>query len=257
MMANAYYPEPGTWAMKAVMHRKPRRDIFPTTDRSWIASQLDQGPSGLSETNHHVMSVYAEPLKAYYNGSSFYGLGDADELVAGFFADRLGRSDYLDKWQSSGRKLRHWLIVGFRYYLMEQRAARKLPIDSDLSSDFSTQRSAGIADSGADAPEQVFHREVARSLVRQAIATTENRCIADGLAVHWRAWVRHVVDGCTYVALADELGHSAVRLKVMARTVSHRFRQAMREQIAWPGADPQQLDEEIQELIMNLGKDDD
>lgn len=256
MIANAYHSKPRTWAMKAFMQRKPQQDIFPTTDRSWIVAQLDQGANGPAETNQHIMSVYAEPLKAYYNGSSFHGLGDADELVAGFFADRLGRSDYLDKWQQSGRKLRHWLIVGFRYFLMERRASRKLPIDSDLSSEFNSQHSTGIADSEADDPEEAFHREVARSLVLQAIASTEDRCIADGLAVHWRAWVRHVVDGCTYVALADELGHSAMRLKVMARTVSHRFRQAMREQIAWPGAEPQQLDEEIQELIMNLGKDD-
>ncbi len=243
------------------MQRKPQRDIFPTTDRSWIAAQLDQGPSGLSETNHHVMSVYADPLKAYYNGSSFHGLGDADELVAGFFADRLGRPDYLDKWQSSGRKLRHWLIVGFRYFLLEQRAVRQMPLEADLAHASGTDDDSeatiitGAADADAEDPEHAFHREVARSLVRKAIAMTEERCLADDLAVHWRTWVRHVVDGCTYPELSKELGHGEVRLKVMARTVGSRFQLTIRELLAWPGALPDQLNQEIQELISTMAKE--
>ena len=67
------------------------RDVFPVTQRTWLGRALVRGHEGLSEANHHIMDVYAQPLKVYYLGSSFRTLGEPDDVVQGFFADRLAR----------------------------------------------------------------------------------------------------------------------------------------------------------------------
>ncbi|TVQ54944.1 MAG: hypothetical protein EA377_04420 [Phycisphaerales bacterium] len=243
------------------MAASPRKDRFPTTARSWIDGQLGRGAEGLAETNHHIMSMYGEPLKAYYNGSSFRSMGEPDDVIASFFADRLGRADFLDHWQASGRKLRHWLIVAFRYFLMEQRATRSLPMErrqvSDTRATAEGNITGGIVDDSARDAEEIFHSEVARSLVRRAMVVAEQQCAADDLHVHWQIWARHTIDGCSFPDLSEEFDRPAVRLKVMSRTVSNRFRQVIRELLAWPGALPHQLDEEIRELMSDLAKGED
>lgn len=225
------------------MLKSHRSDAFPTTPRSWICTQIQRGPDGLAAANKHIMAGYAQPLRIYLLGSSFRALGDPDELINDFFANRLGRSDFLAKWEASQRPMRYWLLVGFRYYLMEQLAKRQ---QHD-----STQANLADLDRASD-PAHAFHREVARSLVREAAQQAESACQHDGLSEHWSLWIRHHLEGRSMKALAAESGHDLVRVKVMMRTAGNRFRRALRELLRWPGATREHLDHEIRELVNNL-----
>lgn len=225
-----------------------KSNAFPETPRTWICAQLERGEDGVARANHHVMDVYAEPLKVYFRGSSYRTLGDADENVNAFFADRLGRPDFLTKWEASERPMRYWLLVAFRFFLLEQIAQRRTPETADI---LTSEPPAAFLGSAADE----FHREVARSIVRQAALTAEASCRADGLSEHWDIWIRHQLHGRALVDIAAEMGLAPTRVKVMARTAANRFRRTMREIVSWPGATREMVDEEIHEMLVTLGKE--
>ncbi len=229
------------------MLKSTKHDAFPKTPRSWICTQLGLGEQGLAEANRHVMAGYAKPLKVYFRGSSFRSMADADEIVNAFFADRLSRPDFLAKWETSQRPMRYWLLVGFRYFLMEQLARRSTVQE--------TAQPLGDQHTSAGTVESEFHREVARTLVRQAAVRTEEICRRDGLGEHWDIWIRHHLNGRPLTDIACERGEDHVRVKVMARTAGNRFRRTLRELLTWPGASQQRVDQEIHELITTLGKD--
>ena len=68
-----------------------RTDVFPETIQTWIGEQQGRGSEGRAAINHHVMSVYAWPLTVYFQGCSDRWLGEPDEVIQGFFANRLAR----------------------------------------------------------------------------------------------------------------------------------------------------------------------
>src|SRR5882672_12709738 len=96
-----------------------KKDVFPRTLGTWIGRKLQEGKAGRAEVNRHLMSVYAWPLQVYFRGSSDRWLGEPEDIVQGFFADRLDREEFLPGCQESGLRLRRWLMNGFCFYLKE------------------------------------------------------------------------------------------------------------------------------------------
>lgn len=220
------------------MTRK-RTDVFPHTQLTWLSSRLEEGDTGLSKARAHVMEVYREPLMIYVKGSSFRSLGDAEELVSGFFADRLSRADYLAEWLSSGRPLRRWLLVGLKYYLKEQIRAQKrggaaLAFDPD--------------DDDMEHPSRVYNEASGRQIVARAMLQTEDNLRERGFGQHWDVFVAHHIHGRSFASLAAEHNIDEKRAAVMSRTAARRFRAVIRELVSWPGASEEQLDSEIREL---------
>ncbi len=224
-----------------------RPDHFPPTLMTWLRGVVARGDAGALEAARHVMEVYAWPLSVYFKGSSFRWLGDADDVVRGFFADRLSREEFFERWLESGRRLRHWLIVAFKHYLYETARSRR------------RDGRAGPMDGGGDLASEPdgetlrgFWREMARSVVARAMDRAESRCAEDGLAEHWVVFRRHMVDGASYSAIELETGTPPARAAVMARTACNRFRAALREGVSWPGASETEIDAEIASLMEDL-----
>ncbi len=223
-----------------------RPDHFPLTLWTWLRGVVARGDDGALEAARHVMEVYAWPLSVYFKGSSFRWLGDADDVVRGFFADRLSREEFFERWLESDRRLRHWLIVAFKHYLYETARAKRR--DSRAGS------MEGAHESAEPDGETLrgFWREMARSVVARAMDRAEASCAADGLMAHWVVFRRHMVDGASYSAIELETGTPPARAAVMARTACNRFRAALREGVAWPGANESDIDAEIASLMEDL-----
>ncbi|MCA9309897.1 MAG: sigma-70 family RNA polymerase sigma factor [Phycisphaerales bacterium] len=227
------------------MAQKTRtRDVFPMTQRTWLGRALVRGSEGLSEANHHIMEVYAHPLKVYFLGSSFRSLGEPDDVVQGFFADRLAREGYLDRWIESDRPLRYWLIVGFKHFLFERsrelkRSARAQALPDEIGVDH-------------DEPESRFHREAALAIASEAMRQAHDECERRGQGDHWNIFVRHYVDGLPYEAVGQEFGVTHRRAAVMARTASNRFRASLRELVSWNNAAAHDVDAEIRSLLETI-----
>ena len=220
------------------------RDVFPVTQRTWLGRALVRGREGLSEANRHIMEVYAHPLKVYYLGSSFRSLGEPDDVVQGFFADRLARDGFLDRWMESDRPLRYWLIVGFKHFLFERsremkRGARAQALPDEI----------GVQ---TDEPETHFHREAALAIAAEAMRQAHDECEARGQGDHWGIFVRHYVDGQGYEAVGQEFGVTHRRAAVMARTAANRFRAALRELVSWNNAGADEVDAEIRSLLETI-----
>lgn len=217
-----------------------QHDAFPSTARTWIGQRLDEGEDGRREAVRHVMEVYDEPLRVYFAGCSLRWIGDRHDLVAGFFADRLARAEFMDRWRQSGRPLRFWLIVGFKHYLYEtarrERRTKAAPLPPE----------ADASNAGAD---RLFDRACARALVRRAFESARAACESDGLADHWDLFVLHHVQDRSYAQIAESRGIDAERAAVMVRTAGRRFRKALRELVAWDGATATDIDHELRTLM--------
>lgn len=220
-------------------------DEFSTTQYTLLERWLSEDSEGRLKAARHIMKAYAHPLKVYYLGSTFRTMGDAEDMVRGFFADRLDREDFLQKWLDSRKRLRHWLITAFKHFLYEQIRAdarhkhQQEPEDGHL-----------IAAEDAEAqPETAFHRAVAISLVQQAMQLTAEACESEGLGQHWYALMQRRIEGRAWPEIAEELDITPSRLRVMSRTAENRFRRCLRDLLAWPSAADVEIDAEIRSLL--------
>ncbi|MFM9957851.1 MAG: hypothetical protein ACKVZJ_07225 [Phycisphaerales bacterium] len=233
---------------------RPRaNDVFPTTV-AWLSGKVSAGPSGLEEANRHIMTLYAHPLQVYFMGCSLRFLGDATDIVQGFFADRLSRPEFLARWAASRRPLRFWLITGFKHYLMEtSRQVRKHRSEESLDLPSTAGSLANLVPDLETTDHTDFDRAVALAMVREAIARCEAGCRDAGLEQHWRVFTRHHVDGQAYERIAPELGLDRARCAVMARTAANRFKSELRALAAWEDASEEQIDREIRQLLEVIG----
>lgn len=222
----------------------PPGDVFPATQMTWLGAQVqagDEDGAARERARGHVMSVYFEPLVIYVRGSSFQSVGDAEELVAGFFSDRLSRADYLTKWLASGLPLRAWLIGGIKFYCKERiRAARRdaaEPVPEDAH------------DEDAAGPGSDYRKQIARNLVREAMRSTGEALEGEGMGEHWQVFRRHHLEGVSFAQIAMSKGISEERAAVMSRTAARRLRARLRDLCAWPGASNEEIDREILSLF--------
>lgn len=215
-------------------------DHFPSTPRSWLLSRLHGDARDRGSLNHRIMSIYAQPLTAYVRGSSFRDLGDAAELVNGFFASRLSNEDYLAAWGESGLTLRRWLMNGMLLFLHEE--ARRLRRD---------RRAKPLPDALA-VDETAFERDYARMLVRQARDAARAQCEAGGLTLHWQAFeARHEGEGAL-AAFRERHGLTPGQTSHLVRAATARFRKALVELVLLDGASRDEADSEILRLMRSL-----
>jgi DNA-directed RNA polymerase specialized sigma24 family protein len=209
------------------MTHSVRPDVFPATMSDWINDRLVHGPEGRRDINRHIMTVYAWPLRVYFLGTRDRWLGEPDDVVQGFFADRLAKPQFFADWQSSGLRLRHWLINAFCFYLKELKRARLRGSAPGASGEvFDERENAPIDDQD---PMDAVDRAYAVSVVREALRRAGLDCEAQGLAPHWAVFVGHFCQGHGYAELCQRLGLDPARGVVMARTAKKKFQIALHD----------------------------
>lgn len=214
------------------------KEAFPATQMTWINARLDEGQQGRRDVGTHLMEVYAEPLRIYLLGSSFRSAGEPEDLINGFFANRLARDDYLDGWRSSEKRLRRWLINGLIFYIKEEFRRQKRG-----GATLSEEVEASLEDPADQ--YRAFDQAWAASIVRRAMSEASTRCKEEDLEAHWDIFVRHHVQQQPYATCCKEHGVDAARAAVMARTATTRFREAVRQQVSLDGADESTIDDEL------------
>jgi len=233
-------------------------DHFPSTHQTWIVDQLrvvDRGsPADVAEAAQqlrtHVMVRYREPLLAYAAASSFRTLSTPEDLVHGFFAERLHDVAYLRTWTGTGMKLRRWLCNGLLLHMFNEAKKRK--------------RDARAVDAAAEAlrqspPEQpaadrAFDRAWARGVIERAVAATEQSMRAEGREDAWRLFARHAIDGVSQVAAASEAGFSEGEAKARLRLAVRRFRDAVAAELITEGVPPAEVQAEAEAIVSVFGQ---
>ena len=220
-----------------MMTTPQQQEAFPQTRRTWMGKLLDEGD--LATARRHIMGVYERPLRIYCQGCSLSWVGDPQDLVAGFFADRLSRPAFLQRWLESGRALRFWLIVGFKHYMLEEARRRNREHQQGFDVELDAEGSV---------PDREFDRACAVQLVHQALEKAAAECQSDGLGEHWDIFCLYHIRDTPLDRIAADKGVSAARAAVMKRSAVNRFRATLRELISWNGADDALIDAEIRDL---------
>ncbi|MFZ9690686.1 MAG: hypothetical protein ACO3EP_01490 [Phycisphaerales bacterium] len=222
------------------MSDSPPTDLFEPTPRTAMAEMLDSQRRG--ELVEFLMKAYYAPLAAYLSATSYRTLGEPRDLIAGFFASRLSREEWIDAWRSSNLRLRRWLVNGLLFYCREEVRRRR--------------RDASPVPTEEEIPASVdrdFERNYAQYTVRQSFEAARLACEAEGFLRHWELFVRHHMEGRNYEQLAKESGLTVGQVNGMVRTAGLRFRKAISERLLRDGANPADLDREIGLLLDSLG----
>lgn len=220
-------------------------DVFPQTSTSWIQDRLMDGKGGRREVDRHVMEVYAFPMRVYYLGTKDRSLGEPDDVVQGFFADRLAKPEFFAQWQSSGMPLRRWLMNALNFYLKELRRASRRGHPSGDSAD---EPSSFTGD-----PNIEMERAFVISIVRAALEKTQHYCESHKLQQHWTAFYEHFYMERPYAEIAPTLDVTPGRAMVMARTVRHKFAAEIRRMMTIDSAEDR-IDDAILNLVQGAGK---
>ncbi len=213
--------------------------VFPKTRRTWIGQRLDEGKGGRGQVNRHIMEVYGPCLRVWYLGSSFRVLGEPEDIIHAFFADRLPREDFLFKWAASGKPLRHWLIIGFGFFLRETLRDRK------RNQRFSALPDEIAAVSDEDSMDKIF----AEVIVEKAGAIARESCLSKGLSQHWMVFLRHRYEGISYGKIGVEFDVTSDRAAVMARTAERHFVSAIRDLLSRDGVLSEEMVGQLQCLL--------
>jgi len=218
----------------------PTPDLFDPTPRTTMVQWMRSNEK--PRVRDFLMRTYLVPLAGYLSATSYRRLGEPRDVVAGFFASRLDRDGWLESWRDSGIRLRRWLMTGLLFYCREEvrRQQRTTAVEVEVEEPI------------VPSAEQQFESEYAQTLVRSATESARASCETDGLVRHWNLFLRHFVDGATYEVLARDEALSVGQVNGMVRTAMSRFRTAVGEALLMDGADPRELDAEIQALLARL-----
>lgn len=216
-------------------------DVFPQTLSTWIRDRLTDGSGGgRREVDRHVMDVYAFPLRVYYLGTRDRNIGEPDEVIQGFFADRLARPEFFAQWQSSGLPLRRWLLNALNFYLKELRRQNQRGHPSGEEAKVEPGTSSGD-------PEREAERAFVTSMVRAALRNVQRDCDMNALQPHWTSFYEHFYLDRPYADIGKDLGVDAARAMVMARTVRMRFQAELRRMLSIDGPEG-----EIDQTILSM-----
>jgi hypothetical protein len=237
-------------------------DYFPTTQRTWLATQIADGDRGLDAARVHVMERSHAALVAYVRGARVSALGEPDDIVHVYFARNLGKPDYLARWLDSGLSLRRWLMNGVSAHirtLWRERATharRHEPLAGSARELASDTRGA----------ERDFERAWIRATLGEACRRVQD-ALQDGRrpdrdAEVWRVFELHVLEGQPYRAILAAAGESPTRdgeerLAVAVRRVLRLVRAELKAILREDGVRESELDAEVDRMthLMDKGLD--
>lgn len=186
----------------------------------------------------------------------------ASDLTQGFLCDVVVDGDLLDRADPNRGRFRTLLLTSLRNYAIQRhRHAHRLkrrPEGGVASLD------AVGPDHGTDPerdPDAAFNAEWGRTLVRSVLHSAEEECDLAGLSTHWRIFEARVVrplflgvDPRPYAELVVDfdLDDESQAANMMV-TAKRRFARSLRFEIGRTVTDPNDIDDELNDLMSSLG----
>ncbi|MFN0009876.1 MAG: RNA polymerase sigma factor [Planctomycetota bacterium] len=184
---------------------------------------------------------------------------DARDLVQGFFARFLEKADLGSLDPARGR-FRSYLLASMLNWLSDEHgraSARKRGGGvAPISIDFDVADERYRVDPGHDlTPERLFERQWALALLDLSLARVEREYAATGKKELFEALKPALQGRSRDVPLSEiaaRLGITEGAVKVAAHRIRHRFRDALRSEIAETVTTVEEIEEEIQDLFRAL-----
>ncbi len=214
-------------------------DHFPPTQRLWIVDHLAEigedamTPAALQshrELCRFIMERYHSPLCAYASAAGLRDLGEPADLVAGFFAKELSTPAMLQRWRLTNVSLRRWLMTAMSLHCRGLRRDRRREHHRVVSDQFAAPQCASDP-----TPERAFDLVWACGVIRAAAEHAAAQLVTEGIAVDWKLFERHIVDGVPYAQAALELGIPHKHARAINRLAASRFRSALERELQREG----------------------
>lgn len=248
-------------------------DHFPSTHATWLDAQLtimetagDGSPAGrgaLDGLRRHLMERYHAALTLYVRGSSLRRLGEPDDIVGGFFAERVCKPGFLPQWRSSGLPLRRWMMTGINLYgksLVRERTRDRLRAvggafehGDELGDADGAEGVLGAIASDEASAERAFERAWALAVLNAALAQVHAELLAQGRLDEYAIFRRRVVEGETYETIAPSVGRTPQQCAGATRLVTDRLREALRSALREDGVGTAELEQAVAEVFAAFG----
>jgi len=201
--------------------------------------------------------TYWHPLYSYIRRRG-NGPEDAQDLTQEFFA-RLLEKQWLEGVEKNGSRFRSFLLTALNGFLANQhdraQAAKRGGGQQVISLDAAEAERCYLLEPAASAPEQVFDRRWALTVLDRAFTRMKEETTATGRTRQFEAlnpFLSHEPEAGEYAAVAKELQASAGAVGVLVHRLRARYRELVRAEIAETLADPSQLDAEMADLFSVL-----
>ena len=212
------------------------------------------------EALEFLCRTYWYPLYLYVRGVG-RSPDDARDLTQEFFA-RLLEKNWLEAASAEKGRFRSFLLVAMKHFMAKEwrrasalkRGGPQVPLPLDTTD--AEKRYAGEPVSSL-APDEIYERRWAMTLLDQALAQLETEFAAVGKAAefaimkHWLGAGRGTIP---YGELSASLGASEGAVRQSVHRMRKRFRAIFREAVSHTLAEGEDIDEELHYLVAILSR---
>jgi RNA polymerase sigma factor (sigma-70 family) len=202
---------------------------------------------------------YWYPLYSFVRHQG-YAAHDAQDLTQGFFA-RLLEKNFLDDVHRERGRFRSFLLVALKHFISNERDRQRAkkrggghsPVQWDSHDAESRFHSEPATELTA---ERIFDRQWAHSVLDRSLGRLErdyHRAGKRELFEQLRPTLGGESTGDSYAQLAERLQMSEGAVKVAVHRLRRKYRELLRAEIAQTVADPDEIEEELRDLLAALG----
>ena len=229
-------------------------DLFATTRWTVIVAARGRQTPEADRALQDLCSLYWYPLYAFVRRQG-RNREDAEDLTQAFFARMLTHRD-LDRLDSEKGRFRAYLLAAMKHFLANEwdkastqkrgGGALHLPLDwHEADSRY------GISASDQFAPDRIYDRAWAITLLERVIENLRQECTAEGKAALFdtlKDFLMLEKNAVPCGTAAETLGLTAGAVRVAIHRLRKRYRELLMEEIAQTVADPGQVDAEMRAL---------
>jgi RNA polymerase sigma-70 factor (ECF subfamily) len=213
---------------------------------------------GAQDALEQLCRTYWYPLYAHVRHRG-YSPEDAQDLTQEFFA-RLLAKQWLSTADRSRGRFRTFLLGAFSHFLANEwhRAhCQKRGGGRELVSwDQATAENRYLAEPADDlTPEKIYQKRWAATLLEQVLSRLRAEQVAAGKQAFFEAMESYLWGGRSALSHANQaaaLGLSEGALKVAVHRLRRRYRELLRAEIAQTVDGPDEVDDELRELMTVL-----
>jgi DNA-directed RNA polymerase specialized sigma24 family protein len=237
-----------------------KADAFATTH--WSLVLVAQGQSAAAEAAlEELCRIYWRPLYAFACRQG-YGPEEARDLTQGFFQLLLARRDFDAARREKGR-LRSYLLVSFKHFLGGERRREMtikrgygqwlIPLEELHATDRTGVLAGGLVDSLS--ADRLYQRRWASTLIEHVLRRLKREYRATGNAFLFdslKLLLPDEPDAPSRADIAAKLGMTDNALRQAFHRFRHRYQMLLREEIGHTVADPNEIEDELRQLIVVL-----
>lgn len=211
-----------------------------------------------------LLKKYWKPVYCYLRRKGFDN-EQAKDLTQGFFQEIVLERALIEHADKSRGRFRTFLLTALQQYIAEvhrkENSRKAKPKGSLLS--LNEMEISQIPEAPAEfSPEESFHYAWAAQLLDQLLEEVEEKCRADGKAIHWQVFHDRVLKPImesTKAPLMEQICRqynieSSGKASNMIVTVNRRFHAALTRHIRRSVVQDCEVEEEFQELIEIFAK---